>query len=292
MKKLLDWIKNHTGVTILICVLLFVVPLVTVHILFKIPAWSNCLVAEWSAGELLAYIAGFEALAGTVFLGLITLDQAEQANTVSQQLGKENNEMQKIMAQKLLPIIRMEKARLMPVVSPNACPENFPMAMQFRRTGSFHSSTPSEIQQNIYINIDINTDNDEPVYVTQISCKLVNISDTIIRHIGLDEIVLREIQGKTPEVTCKNKISGDGIATLLSPGEDVDIALILGTKNKVLADLWESNLAGVCMTLFVTNTSINGIEFQEYISIRMTNNKYTKISYGENTPDEGVNDNA
>jgi len=292
MKKLLDWIKNHTGMTILICVLLFVVPLVAVHILFKIPAWSDCLVAEWSAGELLAYIAGFEALAGTVFLGLITVDQAEQANTVSQQLGKENNEMQKIMAQKLLPIIRMEKARLMPVVSPNACPENFPMATQFRRTGSFHSSTPSEIQQNIYINIDINTDNDEPVYVTQISCKLVNISDTIIRHIGLDEIVLREIQGKTPEVTCKNKISGGGIATLLSPGEDVDIALILGTKNKVLADLWESNLAGVCMTLFVTNTSINGIEFQEYISIRMTNDKYTKISYGENTPDEGVNDNA
>ena len=292
MKKLLDWIKNHTGMTILICVLLFVVPLVAVHILFKIPAWSDCLVAEWSAGELLAYIAGFEALAGTVFLGLITVDQAEQANTVSQQLGKENNEMQKIMAQKLLPIIRMEKARLMPVVSPNACPENFPMATQFRRTGSFHSSTPSEIQQNIYINIDINTDNDEPVYVTQISCKLVNISDTIIRHIGLDEIVLREIQGKTPEVACKNKISGDGIATLLSPVEDVDIALILGTKNKVLADLWESNLAGVCMTLFVTNTSINGIEFQEYISIKMTNDKYTKISYGENTPNEGVNDNA
>ena len=221
-----------------------------------------------------------------------TLDQAEQANTVSQQLGKENNEMQKIMAQKLLPVIRMEKARLMPVVSPNACPENFPMATQFRRTGSFHSSTPSEIQQNIYINIDINTDNDEPVYVTQISCKLVNISDTIIRHIGLDEIVLKEIQGKTPAVVCKNKCSGDGIATLLSPGEDVDIALILGTKNKILADLWESNLAGVCMTLFVTNTSINGIEFQEYISIRMTNDKYTKISYGENTPDEGVNDNA
>lgn len=292
MKKLLDWIKNHKWMTILICALLFVVPLITVHTLFKIPAWSNCLVAEWSAGELLAYIAGFEALVGTVFLGLITVYQTEQANAVSQQLGKENNEMQKIMAQKLLPIIRMEKARLMPVVSPNACPDSFPMATQFRRVGSFHSSTPSEIQQNIYINIDINTDNDEPVYVTQISCKLVNISDTIIRHIGLDEIVLKEIQGKTPAVVCKNKCSGDGIATLLSPGEDVDIALILGTKNKILADLWESNLAGVCMTLFVTNTSINGIEFQEYISIRMTNDKYTKISYGENTPDEGVNDNA
>ena len=292
MRKILERIKKHKKMTFGLCVFVFLFPLVAVHMLFKINAINSWFAATWSAGELLAYIAGFEALAGTVFLGLITVDQAEQANTVSQQLGKENNEMQKIMAQKLLPVIRMEKARLMPVVSPNACPENFPMAMQFRRTGSFHSSTPSEIQQNIYINIDINTDNDEPVYVTQISCKLVNISDTIIRHIGLDEIVLREIQGKTPEVTCKNKISGDGIATLLSPGEDVDIALILGTKNKVLADLWENNLAGVCMTLFVTNTSINGIEFQEYISIRMTNEQYTKISYGENTPDEGVNDNA
>ena len=87
MKKLFDWIKNHTGVTILICVLLFVIPLVTVHFLLKIPAWSDCLVAEWSAGELLAYIAGFEALAGTVFLGLITVDQAEQANAVSQLMG-------------------------------------------------------------------------------------------------------------------------------------------------------------------------------------------------------------
>ena len=68
MKRLLDWIKTHTGATILICALFFVVPLVTVHILFKIPAWSDCLVAVWSAVELLAYIAGFEALIGTVFL--------------------------------------------------------------------------------------------------------------------------------------------------------------------------------------------------------------------------------
>ena len=79
---------------------------------------------------------------------------------------------------------------------------------------------------------------------------------------------------------------------MLSPGEDVDIALILGTKNKVLADLWKSDLFGVCLTLFVTNTSINGITIQVYISIRKTNDKYTKISYGENTPNEGVNDNA
>ena len=82
MKRLLDWIKTHTGATILICALFFVVPLVTVHILFKIPAWSDCLVAEWSAGELLAYIAGFEALVGTVFLGLITVDQTEQASWI------------------------------------------------------------------------------------------------------------------------------------------------------------------------------------------------------------------
>ena len=35
MKRLLDWIKTHTGATILICALFFVVPLVTVHITYK-----------------------------------------------------------------------------------------------------------------------------------------------------------------------------------------------------------------------------------------------------------------
>ena len=107
MKKLLDWIKNHKWMTILICALLFVVPLVTVHILFKIPAWSDCLAAEWSAGELLAYIAGFEALLGTVFLGLITVYQTERANYVTERLSNENNYLQKISVQQMLPLFRV-----------------------------------------------------------------------------------------------------------------------------------------------------------------------------------------
>lgn len=99
---LLDWIKNHKWMTILICALLFVAPLVTVHILFKIPAWSDCLVAVWSAVELLANIVGFEALIGTVFLGVVTVYQTERANDVTERLSNENNYLQKISVQQML----------------------------------------------------------------------------------------------------------------------------------------------------------------------------------------------
>ena len=102
---LLDWIKNHKWMTILICALLFVAPLVTVHILFKIPAWSDCLVAVWSAVELLAYIAGFEALIGTVFLGMVTVYQTERANDVTERPCNENNYLQKISVQQMLPLL-------------------------------------------------------------------------------------------------------------------------------------------------------------------------------------------
>lgn len=288
MKKLLDWIKNHKWITILICVLLFVVPLVTVHILFKIPAWSDCLVAEWSAGELLAYIAGFEALAGTVFLGLITVYQTEQANTVSQQLGKENNEMQKIMAQKMLPVLRLESARTYNSAIVKTKPTNFPKSTEFLRVIAHNENEPNIVHQKVYVNIDVDTGDDTPLYVKQVSFKLVNISDTIFRHISLDHIEISGFKGKTEPVLCKNQAIGDGISALITTNEGVDVAVIVYTKNGELVDLWDNILGGLAFTLYVTNTSINGIQFQEYIDIRVANNNYVKISYGEKTANNGT----
>ena len=42
-------------------------------------------------------------------------------------------------------------------------------------------------------------------------------------------------------------------------------------------------MGGLALTLYATNTSINGIQFQEYINIRISDNNYVKASYGENT---------
>lgn len=87
---------------------------------------------------------------------------------------------------------------------------------------------------------------------------------------------------------CKNQATGDGISALITTNEGVDVAVIVYTKNGELVDLWDNILGGLAFTLYVTNTSINGIQFQEYIDIRVANNNYVKISYGEKTANNGT----
>ena len=77
-------------------------PLLIVHILFRAYSSIPWFEAKWSAGNVLAYIAGFEALLGTVILGLITVTQSEKANEVNERLARENNHLQKISIQPLL----------------------------------------------------------------------------------------------------------------------------------------------------------------------------------------------
>lgn len=69
--------KRHIFIVTCIAIVIFALPLIIVHILFK----TNCnypwLTAEWSAGEVLTYIAGFESFLGTVALGTLALWQNE-----------------------------------------------------------------------------------------------------------------------------------------------------------------------------------------------------------------------
>lgn len=70
LNKIVNWIKNHKTTTLLVCISIFFLPLVIVHILFKWNSEIRWLSAEWSAGDVLGYIAGFEAFVGTVALGI------------------------------------------------------------------------------------------------------------------------------------------------------------------------------------------------------------------------------
>lgn len=76
MKKILNWIKTHKTLVAIITVLVFALPLVVVHFLFKWHSGIPWLEAEWLAGDVLGYIAGFEALLGTVVLGSVTIYQS------------------------------------------------------------------------------------------------------------------------------------------------------------------------------------------------------------------------
>ena len=283
MKKILNWIKNHKILMALISVLVFAVPLIVVHILFKSPAIHSWFVATWSAGDLLGYIAGFASLFGTVFLGLITVYLTDQANETSERLGKENINLQKIMAQKLMPILRLEFAHIFKSAVADHTPSHFPQKSEFLRTTTYSGNISSSVCHKIYVNIDVDTENSAPVYVKQINFRLVNISDTIIRHIGLDQIQIIGYENRTEPILCRNESLGDGIPSLIITDESVDVMLIAYTKSKEWVSVWDDSSGGLALTLYVTNTSISGIQFHEYINVHATDNNYVKISYGERT---------
>jgi len=285
MKKILAWIKKHKLLTFVFCVLVFIFPLLVVHALFKTEASNSWFVATWGAGELLAYIAGFETLFGTIFLGLLTVNLTDQANEINERLGKENINLQRIMAQKLMPILRMEFAHVFKSTIVKSVPKLFPQKTEFLRTTTYSDSAYSSVSHKVYVNIDVGTENKDHVYVKQINFRLVNISDTIIRHISLDHIQIIGYENKTQPILCKNEATGDGIPTLITTDESVDVMLILYTKSEEWASVWDNPLGGLALTLYVTNTSISGIQFHEYINVHATDNNHVKFTYGERIAD-------
>lgn len=78
MENLIIWIKRNKFTFGLVVLLLFLVPLILVHIVFKFNSNIEWLTAEWSAGDVLSYIAGFEAFIGTVTLGGLAILQNQQ----------------------------------------------------------------------------------------------------------------------------------------------------------------------------------------------------------------------
>lgn len=86
MKVITDWINSHKILTVCIALFLLIVQPFLVHLFLKIPAPSPFFVHEWNAGDLLTYIAGFEAFLGTVFLGIVAVRQNDKANELNEQM--------------------------------------------------------------------------------------------------------------------------------------------------------------------------------------------------------------
>lgn len=78
MYKFIDWIEKHKVLTLVLVMLLFVFPLFIVQCLFKWKSGITWMEAEWAAGEVLGYIAGFETLLATSVLSYVALSQTRQ----------------------------------------------------------------------------------------------------------------------------------------------------------------------------------------------------------------------
>ena len=86
--------------TISIIILVFFIPIVFVHILFKIDCGKEWLQPEWPAGDIITYIAGFEACVSTAALSFLALWQ-------NQKHKEENDKMERRLIE-----IENEKIRL------------------------------------------------------------------------------------------------------------------------------------------------------------------------------------
>lgn len=86
MKGLLKWISEHKKITLFFCLLLVFLPIIVIHILFKIKTDVYWIQAEWEAGEILGYFGDVLSFIGTLVLGYIAISQTEKANTLNEEL--------------------------------------------------------------------------------------------------------------------------------------------------------------------------------------------------------------
>jgi len=99
LNKLLEWIKVNKKKTILYITMFFLVPIISIHLLYSFSPIIPFFASHWSAGDLLGYCAAFIATAGTVFLGAVAVWQ----NSVIHQKNvaiQEKNDKERIAASK------------------------------------------------------------------------------------------------------------------------------------------------------------------------------------------------
>lgn len=81
LNNIVNFIFKHKILTFLIIILLFSLPLIIVHFLFKWHSNISFIQSEWTAGDIISYIAGFEAFLGTTILSFLALWQNQQHKT-------------------------------------------------------------------------------------------------------------------------------------------------------------------------------------------------------------------
>ena len=133
----------------------FSLPLLIVHILYKWYLGVDWLIPKWDAGKVLTYIAGFEAFIGTVFLGVVSFEQNRRSEEANKELSKENNYLQKIMSQKLIPVVKINSLETNLTFMNHQIPGVFPGINKFTRYIAHNTENPNQSLNIISVNVDV-----------------------------------------------------------------------------------------------------------------------------------------
>ena len=265
--------------TICVCVLIFLLPLMIVHILFKGVAENQWFEATWKAGELLAYIAGFETLLGTVILGMITVYQSDRANEINERLNKENNYLQRISIQQMLPVLKIMDIIVLNTVETHG--EHLGKNAIVEVSSIY---TPDKREPHIRVYLPRQNNNYHFHKVIKFSLK--NISSGPISQISIDKIEFSGFKYKGSQMSkasCAGMDKAKYISWLILPGDKLGVIVDIYFDNKLYKEFWEfddfTSIGCFDMCLYITNTSLSGIEYKEKIYIEKCAGFKEKIMY-------------
>ncbi len=226
---------------------------------------------------------------GAVVLGAIAVWQNKNAQKVNEKLTKENNNLQKIMVQKMLPIVKVESVKTLCTntntnkISKTKLPSknSYSLAIvQKIHLGAQNNDAIQDSRDLRVIKVNVDAD-DNALFEKEVTFSINNISDTFIRHIEIEKIEISGYKGAFEYVVCNNEIKGNGISELLSFSDTVNFKMKFFFNDKQKKECWDNILGGIAFTIYLTSTSINGIKFNEYIYIDVSNEGVCKTSYGE-----------
>ena len=269
MNKIVDWLKNHKTTTLIVCIVMFFLPPVLVHVLFKWNSGIDLLSAEWSAGDVLAYIAGFEAFIGTIVLGFVTVYQSGKASRENERLNRENNFLQRISVQRLLPLVSVES-----ITIERSCITTKLYSQEKASTVEVADTvTPEKRETHLRTYLPRLGSQIDRYYKT-VKLTIKNISDSAIRQISVDRIEFSgfnyqdEIVNK---VCCVGTANAKYISWLLLPEKSLEITVDIFFDNELYKKFWEfedtTSIGSFDMCLYITNKSLSGIECAEKIYI-------------------------
>ena len=269
--------KRTVGIIIAI-IAAFLVPLLLVHILFKIKLGIPWLEAEWEAGDVLAYSAGFEALLGTLFLGCITVKQSDDAQRENIRISEAGNHLQEIAIQKLIPVVEITE------ISVDKSQEID--SKYVLQNALVVSETVTHEARKKKIIVYTNPVKSKRFFQKALQLSLKNISDSIIRQIIVEKIEFLAFnigQETVPKTSCTGVANMNVINGLLLPDQVMDIQIEVDYDDERLTRFWEYNgdcsIGAFDMHIYLKNIGMTGVEYSELIVIDKGEDFKERIMY-------------
>lgn len=281
MNKIVDWIKNHKTTTLLVCIVMFFLPLILIHIFFKWNSGIGWLSAEWSAGDVLAYIAGFEAFIGTIVLGFVTVYQSEKASRENERLSRENNFLQRISVQRLLPLVSVKS-----ITIERSCITTKLYSQDKASTVEVADTVTSEKRETHLRTYLPRLGNQIDRYYKRVKLAIKNISDIAICQISVDRIEFSGFKYQdeiASKVCCIGTENAKYISWLLLSENSLEITVDIFFDNSLYKKFWEfedtTSIGNFDMCLYITNKSLSGIECVEEIYINQAVGFKERVMY-------------